>query len=36
MVITKSGATSFKVVGRDEATDEIWFMAVKHALGNGQ
>ena len=36
MVITKSGATSIKVVGRDEVTDEIWFMAVKHALGNGQ
>ena len=36
MVITKSGATSIKVVGRDEVTDQIWLMAVKHALGNGQ
>lgn len=36
MVITKSGATSIKVVGRDEVTDEIWVMAVKHTLGNGQ
>lgn len=34
--ITKTGATSIKVVGRDEATDQIWCMAVKHALGNGQ
>lgn len=34
--ITKTGATSVKVVGRDEVTGEVWLMAAKHALGNGQ
>lgn len=36
LVATKAGATSIQVVGRDEATDEIWAMAVKHTLANGQ
>lgn len=36
LLAAKAGATSVQVVGRDEAADEIWVMAVKHTLGNGQ
>lgn len=36
LIATKAGATSVQVVGRDESTDEIWAIAVKHTLANGQ
>lgn len=36
LVLTATAEMSVRVVGRDEVTDEIWLMASKHALGNGQ
>lgn len=36
VVLSATAALSIKVVGRDEAAGEVWLMAAKHALGNGQ
>lgn len=36
IILTATADMSIKVIGRDEVKDEIWLMASKHVLGNGQ